>query len=715
MKKILFAILILITGATTNLRADEGMWLPFLVNRLNHTDMQKMGLQLTAEEIYSANHSSLKDAIVIFGRGCTGEMISKEGLLLTNHHCGYGSIQQVSTVRDNHLKNGFWATNKQEEIPVEGLTVKFLVRIDPATDKVLEGVTPYMNEEERATTVRKNIKGIVEETKKGNDYKVIVKEFFEGNEYYTFVYEEFNDVRLVGTPPECIGKFGSDTDNWMWPRHTADFSMFRVYAGKDNKPAAFSKDNVPYQPKHFLPINIGGVKEGDFTMIMGNPGSTERYLTSYGIESAITKKNPNIVKVRRKKLDVMDEDMTTDESVRLKYASKRAGIANYWKYFIGQTKSLKKLKVADQKRAIEAEFTQWVNSSEENKKLYGQVLSDIEEAHDKRGEYTPALIYYREGPLRGVEIYGFARTLAYYVKELAKHENGNDQIKAAAKEAITKHFKDYNQGTDIKLMAELLSMMNTDLPEILKPSIIETINKKYKGDYLAYAKKVFSKSVFSTEEKALALLDNRKAEKIVSKDPAYKAIKSIITDYRDLSKKTQVADDMLKHARRLFIKGLREMGTDKKYYPDANFTMRLTYGSVKGYSPFDAINYNYYTTLKGVMEKEDAEVAEFNVPEKLKEIYKNKDYGRYGEGDVMKTCFLTNLDITGGNSGSPVINGKGELIGLAFDGNWEAMSGDIYFNPKVQRCINVDARYLLLLIDKFAGAKNIIEELTIVK
>ncbi|MFA8451347.1 MAG: S46 family peptidase [Bacteroidales bacterium] len=697
-------------------KADEGMWLPFLVERLNYVDMQKAGLQLSPEEIYSINNSSLKDAIVIFGRGCTGEIISKEGLILTNHHCGYSSIQQVSSIQNNYLQNGFWANNKREEIPVEGLNVKFLVRVDPATDKVLQGVNNFMSEDERKEIISKNIKKIVKEAKEGNNYMVNVKEFFAGNEYYTFIYEVYNDIRLVGTPPECIGKFGADTDNWMWPRHTADFSMFRVYTDKDGKPAQYSKENIPMQSKHHLPINIAGVKEGDFAMIMGNPGSTERYLTSFGINMGINYKNPSIVKVRQKKLDIIGEDMDANKAVRLKYSSKYARIANYWKYFIGQTKSLKRLKVADKKKAIESKFGKWVLSDVNRKKEYGQVLADLEEAYEKLSNYEPTKWYYIEGALRGPEILSLANKL----EKLSKAKNTADSpkktkaIQARMKETVLKHFKNYNLATDQRLMSELFSMMYNDIDEKYRSPFIEEINKKYKGNFAKYSVTVFQKSCLANKQSALEFIRNPKSEKVISKDPAFIANKALITEFKNLREKTKVANDMLAHANRLFVKGIQEMEKDKKFYPDANFTMRLTYGQVKGYKPADAVTYKYYTTLKGVMQKEDPSVDEFKVPEKLKSLYKDKDYGRYGEEKVMKTCFLTNHDITGGNSGSPVINSKGELIGLAFDGNWEAMSGDIFFNNKVQRTINVDARYLLFLIDKFAGASNIIDELTII-
>ncbi len=716
MKKLVSILFIILFSFGSSVKADEGMWLPLLIKRLNYVDMQKMGLQLTAEEIFSINHSSLKDAIIIFGGGCTGEIISPEGLIITNHHCGYGSIQAVSTVENDLLSDGFWATSKNEEIPIEGLKVQFLVRIEPATDQVLAGVTDDMTEDERNKTINENKSKLAEEATKDTHYKARVVGFYNGNEYYTFVYEVFKDVRLVGAPPESIGKYGADTDNWMWPRHTGDFSMFRVYTSPEGIPAEYSDKNIPLKSKHHLPVSVAGVEKDDFSMVLGYPGGTDRYLTSYGVNQAIDQKNPTIVKIREEKLDIMREDMNNDENVRLKYASKYAGTANYWKYFIGQTKGLKRLKVSQKKKELENQFAKWANSNSARKEKYGEALSDIQNAYNKIELYNLSNTYFFEAIYRGPEILGFSRRFKTLANELENKDADKEKIAStikSLKERTEKYFKDYNSSTDEKLLGAMLKMYYDNVPADQLPEILVKIAKKYKGDFNKYAAHVFNKSIITNKEKVMDLLDNPKA-KTIEKDVAYVVYGDFVKNYRKLSKETNDAYTQLKKGNRLFMAGLMEMQPDKKFYPDANFTMRLTYGTVQDYFPADAVHYNYFTTLDGVMEKEDPANWEFIVPEKLKELFNEKDYGKYGKNDTLKVCFITNHDITGGNSGSPVINSNGELIGLAFDGNWEAMSGDIAFEPELQRCICVDIRYVLFIIDKFAGAQNLIDEMTIV-
>ena len=718
MKKTILILFVLIMGINPYSRADEGMWLPMFIERLNYVDMQKEGLHLTAEEIYSVNNSSLKDAIAIFGRGCTSEIISDEGLLLTNHHCGYGNIQAHSSVEHDYLADGFWAMSRDEELPNEGLTAKFLVRIEDVTEKVLANVKDDMTEEERYSEIRKVSGEISKAAKEGTDYTASVRSFFAGNEYYLFVYVVYKDIRLVGAPPSSIGKFGADTDNWMWPRHTADFSMFRVYTDKEGKPAEYSKENIPFKPKHSLPVSLAGVKEGDFAMILGYPGGTDRYMTSYGIKMALDISNQTIVDIRDVKLKIMMADMKADQAVRIKYASKYAGIANYWKYFIGQTKGLKKLKVYDKKVELENEFTLWVDEDNGRKAKYGEALADNSEAYEKMSKYELARIYQREAINRGSEILGFAYSfnrLDNFLSEKEIDQEKIDKMIVSLRERSEAHFKDYNLPTDEKLLTAMLKMYSENVPADQQADYLKKINSKNKGDFSAYAKKLFENSYFATSEKVNELLEKPSAKKI-EKDPAFELITAINNYYdKNIKPATYEAYDQLDRGNRLYMAGLREMQPDKKFYPDANFTMRLTYGQVLPYNPADAVSFNYFTTLKGVMEKEDPNNWEFVVPEKLKELYKNKDYGPYGEDGKMHTCFLSNLDITGGNSGSPVLNGNGELIGLAFDGNWEAMSGDIAFEPKIQRTISVDIRYVLFIIDKYAGASHLINEMNLVK
>ena len=715
MKKLLIVVIAFMLGFNPVSKADEGMWIPLLINK-NIAEMQEMGLKLTAEDIYNVNNSSMKDAITIFGRGCTGEIISPEGLLLTNHHCGYGSIQKVSTPEANYLDDGFWAMNKGEEIPVEGLTVQFLDYMEDVTDKVLDGITPDMTESERNKLIKEHSNEISGNITKDSHLSVRVVSFYGGNDYYLFVYETFTDIRLVGTPPESIGKFGADTDNWMWPRHTGDFSMFRVYTAPDGSPATYAEENVPLKSKHFLPINIAGVEQDDFAMIMGYPGGTDRFLSSFGVEQAIDITNPTVVKIREEKLATFRVGMDADEAVRLQYATKHAHTANYWKYFIGQTKGLKRLNVKGKKQQEEADFQNWLDSNPSEKEKYGDALILIGEAYDVLDQYALAQTYFREAIYRGSEILGYAYKYSRLSKVLEDKESTKEDIEKSANRllgGVDNYFKDYNEPIDHNLFAAMMQMYHENVPLDQQPAYLLKMDKKFKGDYNKYADFMFSKSMFASKDKVEAFLSNPNKKKL-DKDPAMIAVDAFFNNYRATSSKMKDADEKLAKGHRLYIAGLQAMNPDKNYSPDANFTMRLSYGTVQDYYPADAIHYEYFTTMDGIMQKEDPDNWEFIVPAKLKELYEAKDYGQYGEGDVMKVCFLTDHDITGGNSGSPVINGNGELIGLAFDGNWEAMSGDIAFEPELQRTINVDIRYVMFIVDKFAGATNLIEEMTLV-
>jgi len=717
MKKILTILLSLTLVFNLSLKADEGMWLLQLIQKLNIKNMQEMGCKLTAEDIYSINQSSLKDAVVIFGGGCTGELVSNEGLLLTNHHCGFGQIQAHSTVEHDYLKDGFWAMSKKEELPNPGLKVTFLKRIEDVSDKINSELNSEMSEDERYAVIDSLSSIIEKEASNDNQYKASVRSFFSGNNFYLLVYEIYTDVRLVGTPPNSIGKFGADTDNWMWPRHTCDFSMFRVYSGPDGKPADYSEDNIPYKPKHYLPVSIKGVKDGDFTMIMGYPGGTDRYLTSWGVKETMEITNPVRIDVRTIKQDIMMEDMQANPKVKIQYATKFAHSSNYWKYSIGQNKALKTLNVVADKQKTEADFTKWVNSKKKREKNYGEALNLIEKAYTGRKEPFQAISYMREAFFRGSEILYFSysgkRIAGMLSDSTASEEMINAEI-ASLKENAKKYFKDYNQPTDKKITSALLELYANKVPEKYHPEIITTIQKEYNGNYDDYTNYLFENSIFSSEEKLNSFLENPTAEAL-NNDPALVAMSSIINKYREISASYKQYAQNLYKGRRVFLAGLMEMQKDKTFYPDANFTMRLTYGQVDDYFPKDAVHYNYFTTLKGVMEKEDPSNFEFVVPAKLKELYKTKDYGKYGDNGVMKVGFISNNDITGGNSGSPIMNGNGELIGLAFDGNWEAMSGDIAFNTELQRTINVDIRYVLFIIDKYAGAGHLVDEMTLVE
>ncbi|MGB0525254.1 MAG: S46 family peptidase [Flammeovirgaceae bacterium] len=697
---------------------DEGMWLPMFIKRLNYEDMQKKGLQLTPEEIYSINNSSLKDAIVRLGRGfCTAEVISDKGLILTNHHCAYDVIQDNSTTENNYLRDGFWAKDLKSELPNPGLTASFLVRMEDVTEKVLANVSDEMSDADRAGAIRQAAKELEGKASEDGKYDVQVKSFFAGNEFYLFVYKTYRDVRLVGAPPEAVGKFGGDTDNWMWPRHTGDFSMLRIYAGPDNEPADYSENNVPLKPKHHLPISLKGVKEGDYAMVMGYPGSTDRYLSSYGVKMALEKSQPTTVKIRGERLDLLKEDMDESEEIRLKYASKYASVSNYWKYFIGQQAGLKRLKVYDKKKALEDQFNKWVTADQSRKEKYGEATKLLEEGYAEMQELALSRVYLNEAAL-GSEILRFAFRFLSLDEALNASDPDQGKIKKMA-ESLKKRaegfYKEYNAPTDQKVTAALLELYYKGVPKNQHPDLFTTINSKYKGNFEKYAAVLFKKSIFADQSELNAFLADPSA-KVLSKDPAMAAINSIFTNFRtNIAPKMGPATQKIAKGNRLFIDGIRKMNANKKYYPNANSTMRLTYGTVLPYQAKDAVNYDYVTTSKGILEKEIPNDQEFHVPPKLHDLLVKKDFGQYAENGELITCFLTNNDITGGNSGSPVINAKGELIGVAFDGNWEAMSGDIAFEPELQRCINVDIRYVLFIIDKYANAKHLVDEMTLRK
>ena len=711
MKKIFLYLCTVVFCVNINTAApDEGMWLPIFLDSLNYDEMQEMGCHLTPEQIFSINNSSMKDAVVRFGRGCTGEIISENGLLITNHHCGYRQIQSHSSVEHDYLTNGFWARSQDEELPNPGLTVSFLVRMEDVTSRINENLSDDMSEQERNQAVVKEATRIEQEAEEGNHYRASVYSFFHGNEFYLMVYEVFQDVRLVGTPPYAIGKFGADTDNWTWPRHKGDFCLFRIYTGTDGKPAPYSEENIPLKPKHYFPISLDGVQKGDYAMILGYPGSTDRFLTSHGVKMALEKTGPAIVEVRSKKLEIMKEFMDADQEVFLKYASKYAGVSNYWKYFIGQTKQLKQNKVYDKKKALEDKFTQWVNASDNRKAKYGDALTLIEESYKVLSKYEVAYRYYREAGYRGSELVRFAYRFYNILNNATLPE---DEKKAELKAITEKHFKDYYLPIDKKTFRAMMTMYYRNVPKEQQPEIIRKTGDKRKGDFSKFTNKIYKKSIFTSREEVIKFIDELDLSAL-EKDPGFEVMAGIVNKHVELQKDQQEAVQKQARGYRLFVQGLREMQQDKIFYPDANSTMRFTYGTVEDYMPKDAVDYNYYTTLRGVLEKEIPNDWEFHVPEKLKKLYEEQDFGRYAEDGQLIVNFITTNDITGGNSGSPVIDANGNLTGLAFDGNWEAMSGDINYEPELQRTICVDIRYVLFVIDKFAGADYIMEELDIV-
>lgn len=711
-----FLLLLLIISMQLNSKADEGMWLPLLISQ-NYDAMQRLGFKLTPEQIYNINKGSMKDAIVHFGGGCTGEMISSNGLLLTNHHCGYGSIAKVSSVENNYLMNGFMANSLQDEIPAPGLSVKFLVRMEDVTNQVVK----YIGNEkgkEYETKLSEISKEISKAASENGAYECDVKSFYAGNAYYLFVYETFTDVRLVSAPPENLGKFGGDTDNWMWPRHTCDYSMFRVYSNNDNKPAAYSKNNRPYVPKYHLPISMKGVRDNDYAMIMGYPGRTTRYLTSYGVDLAINFTNPSIVKIRDKRLSIMREAMQKDPAIDLKYATTYAQIANYWKYFIGQTEQLKNLNILSQKQNEERKFQNWVN----DQKKYKNILSDYQKAYSEFQPYAKHQVYYREA-LFANNLTKIAASFETIVNAYDANVSDDSLSKLCTRlKAIhAMMMPNVNLEIDQNLFAAMNLMFYQDIPKGQHPDIFSNeIFKKFGDqnwqktfdDYAAY---VFSNTLLLDSLQFSNHCNPDKIETLLD-DPAVQYAMSIVKNYKKYYEpKVNEFNTEMNDLNRLYQEALLEKNNGTLMYPDANSTMRLSYGKVSSYSPKDAVFYNYYTLADGLLQKYKAGDSEFDLQPAIVDLLKNKDYGTYEDKKLggLVTCFITNNDITGGNSGSPVINGDGELIGCAFDGNWEAMSGDIAFDQRFKRTINVDIRYILWTVDKVLNGRRLIDEMTI--
>ena len=692
MKKLL--ALLLLVGISFSAIADEGMWLLPYIKKMNQKDMKAHGAKLKAEDIYSAKKSSLKDAIVVFGGGCTGEIVSPEGLLFTNHHCGYDAIQKLSSVEHDYLKDGFWAMNNSEELPAEGLEVRFVRHIFDVTADIVGAIPSTAGQQEYEQMVAAAKEGLIAKLEANYPgMQIIIPSFFGGNQFFAFAYEVYTDIRLVGTPPSSIGKFGGDTDNWMWPRHTGDFSIFRVYAGKDNRPAEYSPENVPYKADKWLEISLDGVEEGDFGMIMGFPGSTERYMTSYEIDYMLEVENPQRIYIRGERQAILRKHMDADQAVRIKYDSKYAGSANYWKNSIGMSRGIEKLNVRDKKASQEAEFQAWANANTLPEEGFINALNLIAESQSEAKEANATLQYLSEAFFQSVELvqpmFGMHNPELFY--------------------------KDYDEATDRDVAKRMFQIYRENNKHL--PSIYEKIDRDFGGNSDAYVDWLYDNSQLANYEKyqAVVALNAEAREAAFTNDPVYELAISLFELYNEFVPTVMAANEKYAEGHRLYIKGLMMMQPDKAWASDANFTIRLTYGNVLPYSPADGIVYSYYTTLEGVMAKEDpSNPVEFTVPERLKELYAKKDYGRYADEDGnLRVGFLVNCDITGGNSGSPVMDKNGRLIGLAFDGNWEAMSGDVAFEPELQRTIAVDIRYVLFVIEKYAGAEWLIDELTI--
>ena len=717
MKRFFSVLIILVISLSFKAKADEGMWVLPLIEKLNIGKMTELGLKLSAEDIYSLNKASIKDAIVIFGGGCTGEIVSSQGLLLTNHHCGYGSIQSHSTVEHDYLKDGYWAMTRDQELPNPGLSVTFLIRIEDVTDQVLANVKDGMSEKDRNSAINEVRTTIESKASEGNNYRATVSSFYGGNYFYLLVYERYTDVRFVGAPPSSIGKFGFDTDNWEWPRHTGDFSVFRVYSDPDGKPASYSKDNIPLKPKYWLPVSIKDLNKGDYAMILGYPGRTQRYATSFEVDELLKITNPNRIKIRGIRQEILMADMQADEKVNIQYASKYSGSSNYWKYSIGQNAGLERLNVKAKKQAIENQFNTWVAADPARKAKYGEALNMIRTAVEGRAEFANAQQYINECFNQGCEILSLNMVASTLINSIKAGDSKQlADLISNMKNRINSFYKDYNPSTDQKAMKAMLKLYRTDVPAKFLPDFYaDIVDKKFKGGIDKYVDDLFARSIFSSETKLAAFL-NKPVLKTIENDPVYIAASSISKVSGEVSKGLSQFDGDLSTGRRLWIAALKEMTPEKTLYPDANSTMRLSYGTIQDYDPKDAVTYKYYTTLQGVVDKYKPGDYEFDLPQRLIDLNANKEFGRYGSPKgFMPVCFLTTNDITGGNSGSPVMNGNGELIGLAFDGNWEAMSGDIAYETELQRTIAVDIRYVLWIMDVYAGAGHLVKEMTVVE
>ena len=719
--KLLTTWLLLTIFLTPALRADEGMWIPLLIEKYNIKLMQEKGFKLSAEDIYSVNKACMKDAVVQFGGGCTGEVISTDGLLITNHHCGYGQIQKHSTLAHDYLTNGFWAMSKSEELPNPGLSVIFLKRMEDVTEKVMAGVTETMDDTGKDKLIKSNISGITERAIEGTVYTAAVRAFYMGKQYFLFVNEIFRDIRLVGAPPSAIGKFGGETDNWIWPRHTGDFSLFRIYADRDNKPSEYSKNNVPYKPAYHFPISLKGIKEGDFTMVFGYPGTTSEYVPSYHIDMVKNYINPKMIAIRTKRIEIMEAAMNTDPLIRIQYSAKKAGIANSWKKWIGENQGLEKMGTIKKKEDFENKLSTWIAADNSRSVKYGNILPKYKELYTGLREYLLVNSYTNEVFFNsGAELVSFARNLKA-LAELIKNQGDADQInilKINLIETGRTFFQNYNQATDKKLFVAVMTMYgeNLDLkwqaPEYVK------LKNSCKGNFSSIVNKLYAKSVFSDEERYKTFVTGLNSSGMgkLNKDPFY-LLALNVTDFMASNVRPELGhlNDEIQKLNRDYMSAQMEFDKERIFYPDANSTLRLTYGTIKGYYSKDAVYFTFYTTLKGIIEKDNPEIYDYDVPEKLRQLYKTKDYGRYTQNGEVPVCFIANNHTTGGNSGSPVINSEGQLIGVNFDRAWEGVASDLSFNPDQSRNISLDIRYALFIIDKFAGAGYLLKEMTLIE
>jgi hypothetical protein len=700
---------------------DEGMWIPILIEKYNIKLMQEKGFKLTAEDIYSVNKACMKDAVMSFGGGCTGEFISSEGLLITNHHCGYGTIQRLSTLEKDYLTNGFWAMSRDQEIRAPGLSITILKRMEDVTGKVLNGVTDNMDAEARQKVINTNSEQIRRSAVEGTHYTARISPFYMGNQYFLMVYESFNDVRFVGAPPSAIGKFGGETDNWVWPRHTGDFSLWRVYANKENKPAAYSEENVPYKPLYHFPISLRGVKEGDFTMVFGYPGSTSQYVPSYYIDMMKNYINPKRIDIQTEKIEIMEAAMNTDPLIRLQYSAKKSGIANGWKKSIGEIQGLERMNTIAKKQEYEKRLTDWINADGTRKAKYGHLLPAYEKLYSQLKDYMLVNSLTSDAFFSsGAEAVGFARNMMS-LAGLYEKEPDEARISVIKNELVASaagFFKNYNAETDKKLFVAVMKHYGDKLAAEWQAPEYIAIRNSCKGDFQALADKIYPVSIFTDEARFTAFVNSfsKGSLKKLEKDPLYRIAKgtsNLIAD-RVRGELNRISGE-IQNLHPLYMTVQMEFEKDRVFYPDANSTLRVAYGNISGYYSKDAVYFRHYTTLKGIIEKDNPEIFDYDVPDRLKQLYASKDYGRYVQDGEVPVCFIANNHTTGGNSGSPVINADGHLIGINFDRAWEGVASDMAFNPEQSRNISLDMRYALFIIDKFAGAGYLLNEMTLVE
>ncbi|SFK49234.1 Peptidase S46 [Porphyromonadaceae bacterium KH3CP3RA] len=708
MKKL--GLLVAIFLAALTVKADEGMWLLKELNSESVARMKELGFTFPVDQLYDEDNPSLKDAVVIFGGGCTGVAVSDQGLIFTNHHCGYGAIQKLSAVEHDYLKDGFVAENQAEELPADGLTVSFLKSMTDVTDRIMAHVPSVLSEILRERAIDSLSTALIDEYETDPFTHARIVPFYSRNKYYVVLYDQFRDVRLVTAPPSSVGKFGGDTDNWMWPRHTGDFSVFRVYADKDNRPANYSSENVPYQPKYVVPVSLDGVTDGDYAMTIGYPGSTQRYMSSWGIHQRMESENKPRIEVRGAKQDIWWDAMTKNDTIRIKYANKYAGSSNYWKNSMGMNEALTNLEVLPEKEKLEARLAEWIKGSPVRQARYGSTLSTLESAYTDSGDLALYTTYFLETFNNGIELIRFANTILQFDSD-GTEEDKQDFIN----DRFIESYKNYEPALDKKVLPTLMKLYAERVPEQYHPDIYQKVKDEFGGDYEQYADWLFANSRFTSLEELLELLKTADTQSL-TQDPAMELALSTADMGYELSGQMMSYYEKMLRGEREFMAALMEMDADKTFYPDANFTQRMSYGTVGGYQPRDAVWYDYYTTSQGILEKQKPGDPEFNVQEYILDAIGSGDFDRYSDPEgIMRVNVLSNNDITGGNSGSPVLNGNAELIGLAFDGNWESLSGDILFEPEMQRVISVDIRYVLYIIDKVMGASHVIDELKVVR